>query len=260
MSCHDPILSSFGVPGKPGAVQQWINDTTGLIVGRYDPNDFMNVLGYANPWTTFSNLAVLLDTSVALPDWSWGVGAGHLFADRWYVIGSISDANGVATDLDFFKGGAEFFKFAEVGWYPTREERYLKKVSLTLWHVDEREDVGIGSAHGAALSANWTWNKQWMVFGRAGWSDGDAPLYNQSGTLGFGRLFRGYSDVLGLSVNRGNPSADGLSDQTTVELFYRLILAQNLQLTPSIQMLFDPALNPEDDFVWAYGLRIRLSF
>ena len=49
------------------------------------------------------------------------------------------------------------------------------------------------------------------------------------------------------------------TDQTTVELFYRLILAQNLQLTPSIQMLFDPALNPEDDFVWAYGLRLRLS-
>ena len=28
----------------------------GIIVGRFDPNDFMDVLGYFNPYTTFSNL------------------------------------------------------------------------------------------------------------------------------------------------------------------------------------------------------------
>ena len=44
----------------------------GLIAGRFDPNDFMDVLGYANPWTTFSNVAILLNPSIALPDWSWG--------------------------------------------------------------------------------------------------------------------------------------------------------------------------------------------
>ncbi len=48
--------------------QQGFNDgSTGLVVGRYDPNDYMNVLGYVNPWTIFSNLAVNLDASVALP-------------------------------------------------------------------------------------------------------------------------------------------------------------------------------------------------
>ena len=49
---------------------------TGLIVGRYDPTDYMNVLGYANPWTAFQNLATLLEPTTAFPDSSWGIGAG----------------------------------------------------------------------------------------------------------------------------------------------------------------------------------------
>ena len=45
---------------------QALNDgKSGLIVGRYHPTDYMNVLGYANPWTTFQNLASLLDPTVA---------------------------------------------------------------------------------------------------------------------------------------------------------------------------------------------------
>ena len=76
-----------------------------MIVGRYDPNDYQNVLGYVNPWTIFSNLAINLDASVALPDSSWGIGAGHWLNDTWYVLGSINDANGAGSDdLEFFKG------------------------------------------------------------------------------------------------------------------------------------------------------------
>ena len=62
----------IGYNGIPGALfsnagtilvdlnwQQFILDGQGgFIIGRYDPNDYMDVLGYANPWTAFSNLAV----------------------------------------------------------------------------------------------------------------------------------------------------------------------------------------------------------
>ena len=41
--------------------QQSLNDgNAGLIVGRYDPNDFVDVLGYANPWSSFQNLSILV--------------------------------------------------------------------------------------------------------------------------------------------------------------------------------------------------------
>ena len=64
--------------------QQLLNNgNTGLLAGRFDPNDYLGVLGYANPWTTFSNVATLLNPSVAFPDMGYGVGAGRWINGQW---------------------------------------------------------------------------------------------------------------------------------------------------------------------------------
>jgi porin len=49
-------------------------------------------------------------------------------------------------------------------------------------------------------------------------------------------------------------------DQYTVEAYYRLQIADHLTITPDIQLIKDPATNPDDDFLWVAGLRARLSF
>ncbi len=250
-----------GILGNLYYKQNFANKRVGFIAGRFDPNDFMSVLGYANPWTTYSNVAILLNPSIALPDWSWGAGMGGWFGgnNNWYAQGTINDANGTITDESFFSGGAEFFKHAEVGWTPSKAERYFTNVHVTGWHVDEREDAGISSSHGIAIGANKTWNETWMLFGRLGWSDGTAPIYNKTATLGVGRLIRQWSDVFGIGVNWGQPPNDSLPVQWTTEIFYRMQLSQNLQLTPSLQYLKDPALNSVNSSVWVFGLRMRLS-
>jgi len=241
--------------------QNFRNGRAGFLLGRFDPNDFMDVLGYANPWTTFSNVSILLNPSIALPDWAWGLGYGSWLGknDNWYLQGTISDANGSITNESFFDGGAEFFSHVEVGWSPSRAERYFTNVHLTAWHVDEREDAGFPSSHGFAIGANKTWNETWMLFGRAGWSDGAVPIYNRTATIGVGRMIRQWSDVFGVGLNWGQPPDRDLSDQWTAEIFYRLQLSQNLQLTPSLQFLKDPALNPEHSSIWIAGLRMRLN-
>jgi porin len=99
----------------------------------------------------------------------------------------------------------------------------------------------------------------WMAWLRLGWSDGAAPIYNETVGIGFGRLIRQWSDVFGFGINWGDPPDESLRDQWTAEVFYRLQLSQNLQLTPSIQYLKDPALNPEHSSVWVAGLRMRLN-
>jgi len=72
--------------------QQSIGEGGGVIVGRFDPNDYITVLGYANPWTAFSNLSTLLNSSIAYPDSSYGIGGGSWLNDQWYVKGSLNDA------------------------------------------------------------------------------------------------------------------------------------------------------------------------
>jgi porin len=97
-----------------------------------------------------------------------------------------------------------------------------------------------------------------MAFFRAGWSDGGVPLANRTGTIGV--MYRFFKrDLLGIGFNWSEPSNDDLRDQYSTEVFYRFQFAQNLALTPSLQWLVDPALNPEEDQIFVWGMRMRLT-
>jgi porin len=208
---------------------QFLNEgQTGLIVGRYDPNDFFDVLGYA-----------------------------------LYLFGSASDANAVLTREEFEFDTDELYKTIEFGWSPGRDQRYFKNVHVTLWQVDEREDDGIDDADGVTLGVNWTWDLTYMLFAKIGSSDADAPtdpqIAENSVTIGGIYYFANRSDLVGIAYNESELAADGLDDQTTLEAFYRFQLAQNLAITPSFQILGDPALNPDEDEITVLSLRLRLT-
>ena len=244
--------------------QQFINDgDSGFLVGRYDPSDYLNVLGYANPWTSFQNLNVLLDSSVAYPDVGLGAGGGHWFNANFYGIAGLNDANGKLDETRVFDNGSEFFKFAELGWTPGRDDRYLTNVHISYWEVDEREDDGLDDTYGVLLGANYTRDETWMLFGRLGWSDVDSPddpqIYERSMTIGAIYYVAKRSDLAGVAINHGELAAPGLDEQTTAELFYRVQIAQNLAITPSIQWLYDPGLNDEHDRITLFGLRLRVT-
>ncbi|TNF88355.1 MAG: hypothetical protein EP300_08080 [Gammaproteobacteria bacterium] len=244
---------------------QYLNDgQTALIIGRYDPNDYFDVLGYANPWTSFQNLSILFNPSIALPDFGFGIGAGHWFeGDQIYLYGSASDANGIVTKEEFDFETDELYKTVEIGWSPGRDQRYFKNVHLTLWQVDEREDDGIDDADGVTIGINWTWDLTYMLFAKIGSSDADASndpqIAEESITLGGLYYFANRSDLFGIAYNESELAAAGLDDQTTLEVFYRFQFARNLAITPSLQILGDPALNPDEDEITVLSLRMRLT-
>ena len=68
-------------------------------------------------------------------------------------------------NLEFFDGGAEFCKYAHIGWSPTKADRYFKNFYFMAWHVDEREKVGIPSSHGMTIAANWSFDDKIWVYG-----------------------------------------------------------------------------------------------
>jgi porin len=77
--------------------------------------------------------------------------------------------------------------------------------------------------------------------------------------LGLVRRVRRNSDEIGLAINWGDPPDSSLSSQTTGEFFYRLQLSKGIAITPSIQLLKDPALNDQHSQIWVYGIRMRLT-
>ena len=91
--------------------QSLAGGNAGLLIGRFDPNDYHNILGTVNPWTMFSNVATLLDASIVFGDSSWGIAGGSWFDNQWYFTAGANDANGTVGDsMEFFDGGAEFYK------------------------------------------------------------------------------------------------------------------------------------------------------
>jgi hypothetical protein len=61
-----------------------------------------------------------------------------------------------------------------------------------------------------------------------------------------------------LAATGGKPVASANRDQLAMELFYRLQLVDGIQISPDVQLIVDPALQPSRDFVAVFGLRSRL--
>ena len=52
----------------------------------------------------------------------------------------------------------------------------------------------------------------------------------------------------------------GFEDQYTAEVFYRLQVTENLAVTPDVQYIRNPAMNPAVEGVFVIGVRGRLAF
>ena len=239
--------------------QPRLNGTSGFALGRMDPNDFFNTHGFSSPWSGFTNNEVVNAVSVLQPQSSWGFLVGHYFSDQIYGIAGTFDANGSASDqLQWFRGGAEFWTGLELGFVPSGAEPLEKKINLTLWNVDPRDDAGIGRGHGVALTASWTYDK-FNPFMRVGWSEGTAPQYNESFLIGFRHFLRDDADIVGFAFGTGK-SSTGLGRQDALEAFYNHGLAENLALTFDVQRIGNPLLNPIDEEIWLLGVRLRAIF
>jgi porin len=230
-----------------------------FIFGRLDLNDYMDVVDYANPWTTFQNSNILENHSIAIPDTSFGFNLSNWLNHHWYLKAAISDANGSLDDIAVFEHGAEFFSYAELGWAPSSTERQLKGLHITIWHVDERVSENIPDGEGIAIGGSWSFDKEWIVFGRFGQSTGEASLMRRSTTIGVSHIWKAYFDVFGFAVNYSELVDESLRDQTTMEAFLKIQLANNIAVTPSFQLLINPALNLQEDYIQIVGLRLRIT-
>lgn len=97
-----------------------------------------------------------------------------------------------------------------------------------------------------------------MYFGRLGWSDGSAATFAER-AVNAGLLLRpgSYDDLIGFGVTVSDLPDSSLERQTTVEVFYRLDIPDNLALTAGVQYLNNPGFNESDP--WIFGLRLRFN-
>lgn len=239
-----------------------------FVAGYLDATDFVDVYLLASPWTGFNNFMFSTGSgAMDLPnDAALGVAAGGMVSGNLYIQAGIADANSDPTEpfdgFDSVVNENDFFKWIEVGFTPGQEKIYFDNLHVTFWHIDERRN---GTPDGWGINASWQrWiADKWLPFIRGGYSEDSGSLLERSVTVGVGYQPVPMRGVIGFGFNWGKPnqpSFDGADDQFTTELFWRYQLTTELAVTPSIQHIKDPALNPNETSLWAFGLRARIVF
>jgi porin len=249
--------------------QRFAGGRYAVIAGFLDATDYLDVYPFASPWTGFTNLAFSTGSAaIALPnDALLGIAAAGMLTDHLYAIASLGDSNGDPehpfNGFETFADDREYFTSFEIGWTPSQQRLVSDNLHLTLWHVDERDAAGTPSGWGVNVSATTTLDEHWTPFLRAGWTRDAGSLLDRSVSMGFGYQALPGRDLLGVAANWGRPNRDTfgsvLDDQWTFEIFYRWQLLRELVVTPSVQLLVSPALDPSENAVWVFGLRLRYA-
>jgi porin len=234
-----------------------------FVGGFLDATDFVDVYLLASPWTGFNNFMFSTGSAAMdLPnDAALGVAAGGMVSGNLYIQAGIADANSDPTEpFDNLLKDSDFFKWVEIGFTPGQQKVYFDNLHITFWHIDERLN---GTLDGWGINASWQrWiDDTWLPFIRGGYTEDSGSLLERSITVGVGYQPVPMRGVIGFGFNWGRPnetSFGDVDDQYTTELFWRYQLTTELAVTPSIQYIKDPALNPAEDSLWAFGFRARL--
>jgi porin len=282
-----PFDLSLGQMGYVGLIEPPFNDSdfrtqnlywrqrmndgrSTLVAGIMDATDYVDAFALASPWLHFMNFAFSTGSAaIGLPnDAAVGVAYGTLVTDNIYVIGGITDTNGDPSDpfkgFDNFFSDNEYFTSIEIGWTSSHQRIIFDNTHLTLWHKDRQVEAGVNSGWGAAFSYSRYLNDKMMPFVRGAYADDGGTLLQKSLSVGIGYQTEAFSGLAGAALNWGEPNDDtfgpGLDDQMAIEVFYRVPVGNRFAVTADVQLIKDPALNPDESSIWMFNARARYAF
>lgn len=247
------------------AVLNWTqgfrDSTTGLAAGRLAFDVYLDAMPFQTTAGGFLNRSFVLNPTIP----TTGIGAlgvvGKGFVNKnFWVGGHLYDANAVngKFDWDTIREG-EFITAIEGGWTPGFDNRKSQMVQLTIWHKDSRSIAGTPSGSGWAVSTAWRLNERFFPFLRFGHSDGGGGVAAESAASAGIEIKRTFDESFVFGVGWAKPSekthGPGLRDEWVIEASYKFQLARNFSLTPDIQLLLDPANNPNESSSLVIGVR-----
>jgi porin len=265
----DPVFAysdDFGTDFSVLAWQQlFANKRAGVAVGLLDFSAYLDAMYYQTLSRGFLNRSFILAPTQA----TTGVGAlgavgKGMIGDNFWIGGGFYDANAKSGDpsLDTWDSG-ELLKHVELGWTPGFSRRATDRMQLTWWQKDRLAEKGTPSGSGWLLSWSWKFEDRWVPFVRAGWSDGGGGALAERSLSGGFSWRMAFQDWLTVGVGLNKPSEEThgseLGTEKVLEASYLWQLTANTSLTPDLQLILDPASNPEESTVWIAGIRLRIT-
>ena len=185
----------------------------------------------------------------------------HLFDDL-QVSFLVADADGYPFYPDFKSFGRRFVYVPGFVYTPTIPGLGKGRYEVNFSHIERTERFGgDGPASSVWLfSFQQELSEELAAFLRFGTGDGRRTDVQQS--LAAGVVFTqacGYNnDWFGVGMIWNDPSDGNRRDDYGLELFWRLQLTEDIQVTPDLQLYFDPSMNATRNIEAAFGLRIGI--
>ena len=243
--------------------QHFGNDRLIIRAGKLDPENYYNSNYWQSDSKYFLNKAFSSFPVRAFPSQGLGINVTIKPNDDWYVSTGFQDAQAKKTTAGFdtFFDDFNLFSAAELGLTPELEGLGKGSYRFTVWYREAGERTGTPHDTGFALSIDQRISERLVPFFRYGFSDANVSGIQQmiSGGIGWEGNLITESDVAGLGGAWGKPDDGDLSDQYAAEIFYRLQVSPDNQLTLGYQLIFDPVFDPDRDVVGVFEIRWRVT-
>ena len=136
-------------------------------------------------------------------------------------------------------------------------------VHVSLWHQDKRDEAGIDAGRGVGVSAVQRFGR-FTPFARYGYADvnarGPTPAKHMANAgLVVDGIFGQDKDRIGVGYTWSDPADRALNNQSEIDAYYRVQLTPEIQVGPTLSVIFDPVRNPDKDRITVWGFRTRLA-
>ncbi len=239
-----------------------------ITAGQYPFFNFDGNQYLANQQESFNNYVFSQNGSATYPSAGWGAYAQvNVASTIQFAAGFQNAANITGATLstkDFGDGGYAWFGYAQ--WMPKFCGLGASQYSATYYQAPT---VPLQSRTGGwSLNAVQNLDATWAVFARANLAYDYVTQIKGSYVLG-GAM----NNPLGRSATNQIAIAFGYSDAATwptnpssarsekiIEAYWNWTVAKGLLLTPDVQHIVDPALDPSRYSLWVFSLRSTLMF
>jgi porin len=232
-------------------------------LGRMKPSNVWNRGRFVSSNHSFLNTTLANTPAMALPGAGVGAAAAVALPENGYLLVGVHDANGSNYQSGHPERG-EFFYALSLGVKRGESKTGTGHYFVTLWRQDRLKLEDVPSGQGVAFHVEQEVDREGKLvpFARYSYGYGAGLRVRQSLAVGLGieKPFERPSDRFGLAFSWAEPMRNPGRDQYGLEAFYRLALTPDTQLTPDLQVIFNPADNPQASSVVLGGVRLRTLF
>ena len=276
--------------------QGWWSDRFVVSVGKIHPNQYIGLNFWANDESR-QFLAGPFDGIQALGSsqggYQLGVAVQAIPTDRVFVNAIVTDALGRPDNMFSTIGEGYIWTAVETGVVLPVDEEALggATVASLIWAGQNLDALATSPrrnwSNAIAFQVQGHLTSQLGAWVQGGWSDRNMSSTNAGVSVGLGieRPFGRRNDLFGVAYNWSRPTTQTTSSpkltfvglaynslfqptpttpisrpQSLVEAFYRIQLTDSMQLTPDIQVVFDPSTRSDTDSVVVIGLRLTTDF